>query len=499
MSLSSSTPNVMEVDSVHLLHDLARFYDSGTEMVVSEAFGNAVDVESTELKIDLGEDHDGKYIRFINNGPSMSEKDFRNYHVIARSSKTFGKGLGWAGIGAKLYLGSWLESKIITESSDGTHSLASVMFIQENKASWKFVKPTQNFVGTSYKVYLKPDDYAVLSAAIPDIVLKYFNTAMRNGLDVIINGKKLEYWKPEIIETFNEEIKIDDRHLPFTLWTLQEKIPDNRKNIEYHVSGKRIFSNNPSNLLSNVKREFKKKFCVVVDALCISDQLGTNKNNFRSGIFTSKVEPEIEKQILKILKSQGYLEDPDETKNLKNNFTNKLQRILKENLPWLNPKSICGNMGKGGMSPGKGTKIMQTNQLKIEKKVNEKNERENKSKRSRNRGGFSFITVIKPEDVRQGWMKIETNQIVVNLGHPVAQVMEKSKDAKEYHLCRIISSQLIVLASRDGKLSVEKAFETGDQIFSLMNTESKLGKRSIWNFSANQETRRSKDGKFLPR
>jgi hypothetical protein len=96
-------------------------------------------------------------------------------------------------------------------------------------------------------------------------------------------------------------------------------------------------------------------------------------------------------------------------------------------------------------------------------------------------------------------MKIETNQIVVNLGHPVAQVMEKSKDAKEYHLCRIISSQLIVLASRDGKLSVEKAFETGDQIFSLMNTESKLGKRSIWNFSANQETRRSKDGKFLPK
>ena len=156
-------------------------------------------------------------------------------------------------------------------------------------------------------------------------------------------------------------------------------------------------------------------------------------------------------------------------------------------------------MGKGGMSPGKGTKIMQTNQLKIEKKVNKKNERENKSKRSRNRGGLDVITVIKPEDTRQGWMQIETNQIVVNLGHPVAQVMEKSKDAKEYHLCRIISSQLIVLASRDGKLSVEKAFETGDQIFSLMNAESKLGKRSIWNFSANQEARRSKDGKFLPK
>ena len=41
-----SSPSPMEVDSVHLLVDLARMYDSGTEMVVSEAFGNAVDIKS---------------------------------------------------------------------------------------------------------------------------------------------------------------------------------------------------------------------------------------------------------------------------------------------------------------------------------------------------------------------------------------------------------------------------------------------------------------------
>ena len=37
MSLSSSTPNVMEVDSVHLLHDLARFYDSRLLPFASES------------------------------------------------------------------------------------------------------------------------------------------------------------------------------------------------------------------------------------------------------------------------------------------------------------------------------------------------------------------------------------------------------------------------------------------------------------------------------
>ena len=492
-----SSPSPMEVDSVHLLVDLARMYDSGTEMVVSEAFGNAVDIKSTELQIDLGEDSDGKYIRFKNNGPSMSEKDFKNYHVVARSSKDYGKGLGWAGIGAKLYLGSWLESKIITESSDGTNSIASVMFIQEEKLEKAFVEPTHKFVGrgTSYKVYLEPEDYEELSNRITDIVLKYFNTAMHNGLNVIINGKKLDYWKPDILETFNGELKIGHRHLPFTLWTSQENIPDNRCNIEYHVSGKAITIVKPRNLLSNVKPEFKKKFYVVVDALCISDQLGTNKHHFRTGIFTSKIQPEIDRKIIQILKKLNYLEDPEESKILKNRFTSILQKILREHFPELNPESICGNMGRGGNSPGKGRKMMIGKKPKSKNK--QKNERENKPKKPSNRGGFSFITTVRPTDTRQGWMQIETNQIVVNLGHSVAREMEKSKDAKEYHTVRIISNELLKkLANKADGLSVENAIGKADKLFTLLIKELHSKNQNIWNL---RDTRRDENGKFLSR
>ena len=71
------------------------------------------------------------------------------------------------------------------------------MFIQEEKLEKAFVEPTHKFVGrgTSYKVYLKPEDYEELSNRITDIVLKYFNTAMHNGLNVIINGKKVNSQK----------------------------------------------------------------------------------------------------------------------------------------------------------------------------------------------------------------------------------------------------------------------------------------------------------------
>jgi len=355
MSLSS-IPITMKVDSVHLLNDLAKMYDSGTEMLVSEALGNAVDVGATKLQIEFGKDQDGQYICFFNNGPPMNLQDFKNYHVIARSSKTIGKSLGWAGIGAKLYLGVWNKSKIITESSDGENSLASQMFIKDNQVYWNFIKSKRKRYGTSYQVYLNPEDYQSLSNNIKKIIVKFFNTAIKNGLNVLIQGIKLEPWKPHILNTLEDQITVKNRKLPLVLCITKEDIVDERCNIEYHVSGKSIIIKKPRNLLSNVKSEFKKKFFVIVDALDVSDQLSTNKHSFRGGVFSKDVEPEIERKIIQILKQQGFLEDPQDEKSLKNNFTKALQKILKENFPELNPKSIYGSMNKNGLSPGIGKK-----------------------------------------------------------------------------------------------------------------------------------------------
>jgi len=119
-------------------------------------------------------------------------------------------------------------------------------------------------------------------------------------------------------------------------------------------------------------------------------------------------------------------------------------------------------------------------------------------RRKRNRGGFSFTTVIRPEDSRQGWIQIETNQIVVNLGHIVARRMEKTREGKEYHLCRVISSELVKLESKSGNLSVDKALEKVDKIFTLiMDFQIKSREHSIWNFSGEQDIERDRHGKFV--
>ena len=153
-------------------------------------------------------------------------------------------------------------------------------------------------------------------------------------------------------------------------------------------------------------------------------------------------------------------------------------------------------MNRGGNSPGKG-KRPDKEGPKSKEKTNEN--RRQKNKRPRNRGGFSFTTVIKPEDNRQGWMQIESNQIVVNLGHSVARSMEKTRESKQYHLCRIICSELLKLAAKAGKITVEAAFEVQDKIFALIDEYSHKKGQNIWNFSTEQNVRRDSVGRFLPR
>lgn len=324
----------VEVDTDHLMVDLARMYDSHSEMIVSEVFGNAVDISATKLDVTLGIDSDGKYVKFVNNGPAMSKEDFVNYNTLARSSKQFGEGLGWAGIGAKLYLGVWQDSKIITTSSNGiTTTATELYFTKENQLWWDYVSSPEKFQGTSYKAYLTDEDYTTLEIQLEGIIQKLFNSAMLNGMIVTVNDKIVQPWKPKTIDIIDCVLAIGKIKLPYKVLITDTNIPPSRCNIEYHVSGKCIIIKKPKDLLSDVKTEYKKRFYVIVDAKCISDQLKTNKHNFTPGIFTADVAPGIEKELYRILKERDWLDDPTKTKTMKNKFSKVMQRLLKKNFP----------------------------------------------------------------------------------------------------------------------------------------------------------------------
>ena len=456
----------VEVDTDHLMVDLARMYDNGSEMVVSEVFGNAVDVSATKLDVTLGSDSEGKYVKFVNNGPPMSKEEFVNYNTLARSSKQFGEGLGWAGIGAKLYLGIWQDSKIITTSSDGITTTSTELYFKEKQLFWDYIQSSEKFQGTSYKAYLTEEDYAVLETKLEEIIQKLFNSAMLNGMKVTVNGKTINPWSPSVIKTIDCVLKIGKINLSYKVWITDSDIPSERCNIEYHVSGKCIVIKKPKNLLSGVKTEYKKRFYVIVDAKCISDQLKTNKHNFKPGIFTTDVEPGIEKELYRILKERNWLDDPTKTKTLHNKFSKVMQQLLKKNFPEMKLISFLGKDGGDGTQLGPGKKIPRlTNTSRNRKPV----VTPGKPRKSRRKGGFLFTTTIKPIDNRQGWIDVGSNQIVINLGHRVAGPPMKTRDGRHYHTLRIIATQVGKFVSRNGKISVEEAFDRVDQMFDDMS------------------------------
>ena len=267
----TANENEMQFDNLHTLENFLDIYDNPADMVLTEALANSIDVNSSEVKITIGQlrSHAGKYlIRFEDNGPGMDASQFDNYHVGSRSSKSKGNGIGFAGIGAKVYLAAYPDTEIITETCCGSDSLASKMYLKDRKIMWKLLKSERKIVGTSYSVILREEDYNYLEKNLEELVIESFNNAILGGLKITINGESVKPWLPKAVKTKQGVLTVGAKKLPFTFLLCEDEIPSHRRNMELHVSGKKITVRKPSYIL-DLKAEYQNKIYVVVNAMDI--------------------------------------------------------------------------------------------------------------------------------------------------------------------------------------------------------------------------------------
>ena len=148
-----SNDHEMKFDNLHTLENFLDIYDNPAEMVVTEAIANCLDVNATKIDIKIEKNQDGKnIISFQDNGPGMNKSIFDDYHVGSRSTKSKGYGIGFAGIGAKVYLAAWDKTQIITETCCGETALASTMYRDGRNIKWRNIAPTHRQQGTVFKV-----------------------------------------------------------------------------------------------------------------------------------------------------------------------------------------------------------------------------------------------------------------------------------------------------------------------------------------------------------
>lgn len=162
-----------------MIDDFLKMYpEEPHEVLVTESIANALDAEASSIKITI---QDGTYT-IDDDGRGMTESEFEeNYHSLAFSTKTRGEGIGFAGVGAKLYL-IFLEagSKIVTETRSTDFHGASELAVIDGEPRWRRITPSRlDHNGTIYTVQLHRTHQQLLSPdKIMKIVQRHYNSVL---------------------------------------------------------------------------------------------------------------------------------------------------------------------------------------------------------------------------------------------------------------------------------------------------------------------------------
>ncbi len=128
------------VEIRHLLEDLRDAYPfPEEEVVVTELIANALD--SGAGRVSLTTEFSARRLTVLDDGAGMTLSMLKRYHDIAATTKHRGRGIGFAGVGAKLAL--LLAEAVITETRRGRfHRATRWRLDTPRRAPWNYFPPS---------------------------------------------------------------------------------------------------------------------------------------------------------------------------------------------------------------------------------------------------------------------------------------------------------------------------------------------------------------------
>lgn len=469
----------MKIDALHALKDIVDAYDRTHEMVVTEAIANAIDVGAGTVRVDL--DGGGRTITFHNDGPPMGGREFEDYHVIARSSKRKGSGIGFAGVGAKVYLAAWGKTVIRTETTDGRAPLASEMYVDGGTLKWRYAEPSIRRRGTLYRVALTADDYNYLDKGAADTVSSVFGPAIDGGLRVYVNGERVAPWRPDSAMRKRFKVRAKGAILPVALTVAKGDLPAARQGVQYHVSGKVITTKRPE-WMADVKPAHMRRVHAYVDATAISDRLNLNKTAFKPAGAVAAAYKETGRRIFDELKRAGYARDLGVEKWERTRLTRFIDGLFRNpEFAFLNPGAIGGRGpgaggGSGGSGPGRAAAGGTSGGEGPDGPDRPNEETRGGQKgggRRRGGGSLSIGFVDKEGDPREGWLDASTSRVVVNTEHPLFIKYEKVMAARSQRVAMVVTTVLLKNAASKGGMGAEEALDMQSRVLTM-------AKDSVW-------------------
>lgn len=206
--------NETRVNLKHLLEDIRDSYPMPLEeVIIVELVANALDSGASRVSFFINPSE--KSLTILDNGKGMRRPELREYHNIAATTKIRGKGIGFAGIGAKLSL--LVATSVITETRGGHGSRCATTWhlSSATRAPWKFI-PFSGKVpysrGTAVTIVFDKDS-ALLSEQFIQKTIRYhfYPLFVPEFIDVIF---RYIYKKSIVFEINNQPILHPEAHLP---------------------------------------------------------------------------------------------------------------------------------------------------------------------------------------------------------------------------------------------------------------------------------------------
>ena len=443
----------IEVNALHTLENFRDAYDDESSVVVLEAMANALDAKADRVGITITDRH----ITFRDNGPGMNRKQFKAYHKISGVNKIKGRGIGFAGAGAKVYLAIWKNTVIHTETFGDDGAFASDMHVRYGKPKWDEcdANVVKHVCGTSYGVKLREKDYAIVKAKIYDMILDQFNPAMLNGLMVAINDSKLEPWNPPSKFRTRGVVKTKHLEFPIMLSVMDEDVPAKYRHVQYQVWGKTI-TTKKLEWATDITEPYGNRVHVLVNAEKCSKHLKLSKNSFKSGPGpVADMYKAVERWVHETLRKNGYVARQAGKIQHNPKLVKFFQQLFqKPEYKWLDPNATSG----AGASKGAGTGNPEPSS---KKQQGDSGRERKKNSRREGRGGSGLnITLLdRYGDPRDGWLDPENNNFICNRQHPLYRKYEKNETARNQRVKSIIFSALIKHGTKKKTMSPADAFD----------------------------------------
>lgn len=454
-------------------------YDPLTALIV-ETFANALDAKAT--KIDIYVDHN--LYRILDNGNGMTLYEFKEYHNIASLTKRRGETIGFAGVGAKVFLDR-SEYTLTETRSKNFHGTTNWAFYKES-LEWEPIatlgKVTHS-TGTYVEVKLRTDeDTSKLNPHFIERVLQQYYNAVLLGYyhvkRVSINGRKVEPWKVsenKVEKRKNFDFRYGKHRVKGFLVKSTKALPEEFQGPSIVVFGKTvmqwwfrqyplngetfyglILADHLINILRTSKSDFErtsmlwKKFHGKMGHILSGwlEEIGAKPRLSTLPTDLERMSRELEKSINQILRM------PELAELTNTIFQNIIQRTTAI-------RSASGELGGtlvegaqkitgtlGGPTEGKGVDTVGEEEGKgvVE---DESGLTPIERVRRRVRGGVKIGYDERPENSFESWIDPGKQAIIINTGHPAWKVADgltlqaRDERVRVYHVLHTVFATLV--------------------------------------------------------